>query len=54
PTRAGRLLGRERAERQAIISALDAADRNKSRAAKALGISRTTLYTRMRALDIRS
>ncbi|HMS73672.1 helix-turn-helix domain-containing protein [Gordonia sp. (in: high G+C Gram-positive bacteria)] len=54
PTRVGRLLGRERAERQAIISALDAADRNKSRAAKALGISRTTLYTRMRALDIRS
>ena len=45
PTRVGRLLGRERAERQAIISALDAADRNKSRAAKALGISRTT-FTR--------
>ncbi|MGB3302856.1 MAG: helix-turn-helix domain-containing protein [Gordonia sp. (in: high G+C Gram-positive bacteria)] len=51
-TRAARLMGMEQAERQAIIEALDAAAGNKSHAAKALGVSRTTLYTRIRALGI--
>ncbi|GAB10821.1 putative Fis family transcriptional regulator [Gordonia araii NBRC 100433] len=53
-TRAARLAGREQAERQAIIEALDAADNNKVHAAKALGVSRTTLYARIRALGIRT
>ncbi|NMO02165.1 Fis family transcriptional regulator [Gordonia sp. TBRC 11910] len=53
-TRASRLTGREQAERQAIIDALDAANHNKVHAAKALGVSRTTLYARIRALGIRS
>ncbi|MFW0788850.1 helix-turn-helix domain-containing protein [Gordonia sp. CPCC 205333] len=52
-TRAARLTGREQAERQAIIDALDAAGHNKVHAAKALGVSRTTLYSRIRALGIR-
>lgn len=52
-TRAARLRGMEQAERQAILAALAAADGNKSRAATALGISRTTLYARIRALGIR-
>ncbi|GED97724.1 sigma-54-dependent Fis family transcriptional regulator [Gordonia crocea] len=52
-TRAARLGGLEQAERQAIIDALEASDNNKVRAAKALGVSRTTLYTRIRALGIR-
>ncbi|GAC56509.1 putative transcriptional regulator [Gordonia hirsuta DSM 44140 = NBRC 16056] len=52
-TRASRLLGLEQAERLAIIEALDVADGNKSHAAKRLGISRTTLYARIRALGIR-
>ena len=51
-TRASRLMGMEQAERQAIIDALDAAAGNKSHAAKALGVSRTTLYARIRALGI--
>ncbi|GAC59281.1 MULTISPECIES: sigma-54-dependent Fis family transcriptional regulator [Gordonia] len=51
-SRASRLMGLEQAERQAIIDALDAADGNKSHAAKALGVSRTTLYARIRALGI--
>lgn len=46
-TRTRNLAGRERAERIAIIE-----DGNKARAAKDLGISRTTLYARMRALKI--
>lgn len=53
-TRASRLTGREQAERQAIIDALDAAGHNKVHAAKALGVSRTTLYARIRALGIRT
>jgi transcriptional regulator of acetoin/glycerol metabolism len=44
--------GRERAERQAIIDALEAASGNKVHAARELGISRSTLYTRMKALRI--
>lgn len=51
-TRASKLLGLEQAERQAILDALDAARGNKSHAATALGISRTTLYARIRALGI--
>ena len=50
--RVSRLLGLEHAERLAIVDALDAAGGNKSHAAKTLGISRTTLYARIRALDI--
>lgn len=52
-TRAARLRGMEQAERQAILAALASADGNKSRAAAELGISRTTLYARIRALGIR-
>lgn len=46
--------GRERAERQAIIDALSNASGNKVHAARELGISRSTLYSRMRALNIPS
>lgn len=52
PSRAVRLAGRERAEREAIVAALSAHDGNKMRAARELGISRTTLYARMRALRV--
>ncbi|UQE74493.1 Fis family transcriptional regulator [Gordonia sp. PP30] len=52
-SRVSRLLGLEQAERLAIVEALDAASGNKSHAAKRLGISRTTLYARIRALGIR-
>ncbi|PUA81078.1 transcriptional regulator [Nocardioides currus] len=50
--RARHLARRERAERAAIIDALTEHDGNKAHAAKDLGISRTTLYARMRALKI--
>ena len=53
-SRASRLLGLEQAERLAILEALETAGGNKSNAAKSLGISRTTLYARIRALGIRS
>ncbi len=42
----------ERAERNAIVAALRSAGGNKVRAASTLGISRTTLYARMRALKV--
>ncbi|HWC78729.1 MAG TPA: helix-turn-helix domain-containing protein [Pseudonocardiaceae bacterium] len=50
--RTDRLGGRELAERNAIITALSATGGNKLRAASRLGVSRTTLYRRMQALDI--
>lgn len=43
---------RERAERDAIVGALRAYDGNKVQAARELGMSRTTLYTRIRQLRI--
>ncbi|WFR73862.1 helix-turn-helix domain-containing protein [Prescottella defluvii] len=52
PGRVARLGGRERAERDAIIEALQESHGNKVHAAARLGISRTTLYSRIRALDI--
>ncbi|QNJ96518.1 transcriptional regulator (plasmid) [Mycolicibacterium fluoranthenivorans] len=52
--RATHLGGRERAERQAIIDALSNASGNKVHAARELGISRSTLYARMKALGIQS
>ena len=48
-TREKQLAGRERAEREAIIRALVGCDGNKAKASKELGVSRTTLYARMRA-----
>ncbi|WP_137724960.1 sigma-54-dependent Fis family transcriptional regulator [Prescottella subtropica] len=50
--RVARLGGRERAERDAIIEALQESHGNKVHAAARLGISRTTLYSRIRALEI--
>lgn len=44
----------DRAERDAIVAALRAADGNKVHAARELGVSRTTLYSRMRQLRITS
>ncbi|MFW0783942.1 helix-turn-helix domain-containing protein [Gordonia sp. CPCC 206044] len=51
-SRAAHLSGREQAERTAIVDALEHAAGNKVHAARALGISRTTLYARMRALGV--
>ncbi|MYR08693.1 Fis family transcriptional regulator [Gordonia sp. SID5947] len=51
-SRAAHLSGREQAERTAIVDALDRAGGNKVHAARDLGISRTTLYARMRALGV--
>lgn len=48
------LAGRERAEREAIVESLRRHKGNKARSALDLGISRTTLYARMRALRIDS
>lgn len=42
----------EQSERDAIVSALAEAEGNKSRAAEILGIGRTTMYRKMRALKI--
>ncbi|GAC67885.1 sigma-54-dependent Fis family transcriptional regulator [Gordonia soli] len=42
----------DRAERDVIVAALRRADGNKVRAAQELGVSRTTLYTRMRTFKI--
>ncbi|UKD57589.1 hypothetical protein L3Q65_12960 [Amycolatopsis sp. FU40] len=43
----------DRAEREVIVAAIAAAGGNKLEAARALGISRSTLYNRMNALRIR-
>lgn len=51
-SRVSRLAGRERAERQAIVDALRECGGNKVHASVRLGISRSTLYSRIRALDI--
>lgn len=51
-SRARRLSAREHAERDVIVAALRRHDGNKLRAASELGISRTTLYARLRALRI--
>ncbi|QRP50844.1 hypothetical protein I6J71_17675 [Amycolatopsis sp. FDAARGOS 1241] len=50
--KARRLGGREAAERNAIVTALRSNAGNKLRAARELGVSRTTLYRRMQALEI--
>lgn len=46
------LTGYERAEREAILAALQEADGNRSQAAALLGIGRTTLYRKIRSLHI--
>jgi transcriptional regulator of acetoin/glycerol metabolism len=48
-----RLSRMERIERQALVAALREAGWNRDRAAGSLGISRATLYRRLRAYDIR-
>jgi hypothetical protein len=50
--RAGSLSGIERAERSAIVGALERCQGNRSRAAAELGIGRTTLYRKLRELKI--
>ncbi|MEV6233147.1 helix-turn-helix domain-containing protein [Saccharopolyspora shandongensis] len=50
--RTARLSRRDRAERDAITEALRDTGGNKVQAAQRLGISRTTLYSRMRALGV--
>ncbi|GAP54155.1 hypothetical protein AHiyo6_07200, partial [Arthrobacter sp. Hiyo6] len=47
-----RLSRYEQSERDAIVAALAEAGGNKSRAAEILGIGRTTMYRKMRALKI--
>ncbi|WP_245668401.1 sigma-54-dependent Fis family transcriptional regulator [Nocardia xishanensis] len=51
-SRVRRLSGRERAELDAIIEAMRRHKGNKLKAARDLGISRTTLYARLKALRI--
>ncbi len=46
------LTGLEQVEADAILQALRDSDYNKHRAAEALGIARSTLYRKMRALDL--
>ena len=41
-------------ERAAILLALEASNWNRSKAAQALGINRTTLYRKMRDLGLRA
>ncbi|MEV6322845.1 helix-turn-helix domain-containing protein [Nocardia sp. NPDC051787] len=51
-SRVRRLSGRERAELEAIIEAMRRHNGNKLEAARDLGISRTTLCARLKALRI--
>ena len=51
-SRARSLSGIERSERQAILDALRIAGSNRAEAARILGIGRTTLYRKLRALRI--
>lgn len=51
-SRVRRLSGRERAELEAIIDALRRHKGNKLKAAQDLGVSRTTLYARLKALRV--
>ncbi|MBC7273044.1 MAG: hypothetical protein H5T76_30810 [Streptomyces sp.] len=46
------LTGYEKAEREAILAALQEADGNRSKAAVLLGIGRTTLYRKIKALHL--